>query len=192
MRELGHRVKNRLALVVSISNRTASTEDTVEGFRRASAGHTQALAASHNVLADRSWTFIRPSDLMVAELKPFVENFRTRFEKKGGPRYPPAGGVPLGLIIHELTTNAAKYGALSDDTGTVTVELGSEQGSGSRVINWIERGPRVTEPTRNGFGGTVIGRSSNYSVHGGAETMFNESGPTCRIGVPDEDVVAPG
>ncbi|MFS2152944.1 HWE histidine kinase domain-containing protein [Rhizobium sp. Rhizsp42] len=78
MRELGHRVKNRLALVVSISNRTASTEDTGDGFRRAFAGHIQALAASHNVLADRSWTFIRLSDLMVAELKPFVENFRTR------------------------------------------------------------------------------------------------------------------
>lgn len=115
-----------------------------------------------------------------------------RGRDKGGLGILPRTAVPLGLIIHELTTNAAKYGALSNDTGTVTVELGSEQGSGSRVINWIERGPRVTEPTRNGFGGTVIGRSSNYSVHGGAETMFNESAPTCRIGVPDEDVVALG
>ncbi len=193
MRELDHRVKNTLALVVSISNRTASTEDTVDGFRRAFAGRIQALAATHNVLAERSWISIRLSDLIAAELKPFVENFRTRFAIKGGDLdILPRAAVPLGLIIHELTTNAAKYGALSNDAGMVTVELEPDQGTGSRVINWIESGgPKVAEPTRKGFGSTVIGRSLNYSVHGGAETMFNESGLTCRIRVPSEDVVAP-
>lgn len=192
MRELDHRVKNTLALVVSISNRTASTEDTIEGFRESFSGRIHALAATHNILADRSWSSIRLSELVAAELAPFVENYHRRFSIDGSDvEILPRAAVPLGLIIHELATNAAKYGALTSESGTIAVQFDSEPEGESRLIRWIERGgPEVSPPTRRGFGHTVIERSLKYSPAGGAQIDFAPSGVTCSIRIPAEDVVA--
>jgi PAS domain S-box-containing protein len=190
MRELDHRVKNTLALVVSISNRTASTEDSIEGFREAFAGRIHALAATHNILADRSWSSIRLSELVAAELAPFVRDYHRRFSIDGGDaEILPRAAVPLGLIIHELATNAAKYGALACEAGMVTVRLSSDVEGDSRVISWIESGgPEVSPPKRRGFGHTVVERSLKYSPAGGAEIVFDPAGVRCTIKVPVEDI----
>jgi two-component sensor histidine kinase len=192
MRELDHRVKNTLALVVSISNRTASTEDTVQGFRQAFSGRIHALAATHNVLAERSWSSILLSELVTAELAPFIPDLHRRFTISGGDvEILPRAAVPLGLIVHELATNAAKYGALSSEGGTVSVVLETQTDGNSRVITWTEHGgPAVKEPSKRGFGRTVIEKSLSYSPDGGANLEFNESGIICRIRIPVEDVTS--
>ncbi len=190
MRELDHRVKNTLALVVSISNRTGASEDSIDGFRKAFTGRIHALAATHNVLADRSWSSIRLRELITTELSPFVQKYRKRFHIDGDDlEILPRAAVPLGLIIHELATNAAKYGALSVEEGSVTVTVDAEPEAGSRRITWRENGgPAVEEPSRRGFGRTVIERSLSYTAQGGAHLTFDRAGIQCEIRLPTEDI----
>lgn len=192
MKELDHRVKNTLALVVSISNRTASTEDTLDGFRQSFSGRLNALAATHNVLADRSWASIKLSELFSAELAPFIENYHERFFLRGDDvDILPRAAVPLGLTVHELATNAAKYGALSKKGGTIAVGLENDPEGRGHIVTWTETGgPPVSEPTRRGFGRTVIERSLSYLPSGGAEISFDATGVFCRIRIPIEDVVS--
>jgi PAS domain S-box-containing protein len=191
MAELDHRVKNTLALVQSISSRTLSNEDSLVGYQAAFSGRLRALAATHNLLAERSWQNLRLSDVIAAELAPYVERGadRVRIEGLEIPVSPRAA-IALGLILHELTTNAVKYGALSGEDGSVTVTAVPGRDSGtSFVFQWQETGgPRVGEPTRKGFGKTVIDRSLQYSPNGGTELLFEPAGVVCRISVPLEDV----
>ncbi|MBW9117326.1 PAS domain-containing protein [Rhizobium cauense] len=188
MGELDHRVKNTLALVVSIANRTASTEETIDGFRRAFSGRIHALAATHNLLADRSWGSIRLGEMVMAELAPFVADLHAKLKIEGDEiDIRPRAAVALGLVVHELATNAVKYGALSTETGRISVIV--TRGSPSIKISWIESGgPVVREPTKKGFGDTVISRSLQYSPNGGAEVTYKAEGVKCEIRIPAEDV----
>ena len=188
MGELDHRVKNTLALVVSISNRTASTEDTIDGFRKAFAGRIHALAATHNLLADRSWASILLSEVLAAELAPYVTDFGARLNIIGNDvEILPRAAIAFGLVVHELATNAVKYGSLSTDSGTISVSI-LPHDNHIEVV-WKERGgPPVKPPTRKGFGDTVITRSLQYSPKGGASLSFEEDGIVCVIKMPIEDV----
>jgi PAS domain S-box-containing protein len=190
MGELDHRVKNTLALVVSISNRTASTEDTIEGFRKAFSGRIHALAATHNVLADRSWSSILLSEVMAAELSPYVTDFGSRLKIQGADiEVLPRAAIAFGLVIHELATNAVKYGALSNDAGYINIAV-TLRDDHCEVV-WKEiGGPEVQQPTRKGFGDTVISRSLQYSPKGGATLDFQPDGVQCTIRLPAEDVTA--
>ena len=99
----------------------------------------------------------------------------------------PQAAVALGLIFHELATNAAKYGALSNPDGRILI-AGRRGEDGSLALQWTERnGPPVTPPTRSGFGRTVITRSLSYS-DGGAEMDFLPEGVVCRIRLPKADL----
>ncbi|MBB3564539.1 PAS domain S-box-containing protein [Rhizobium sp. BK512] len=188
MGELDHRVKNTLALVVSISNRTASTEDTIEGFRKAFSGRIHALAATHNVLADRSWSSILLTEILAAELAPYVSDLGAKLKISGEDvEILPRAAIAFGLVIHELATNAVKYGALSNDHGRIEIAVKRE--AASIEVCWTEiGGPPVTPPTRKGFGDTVINRSLQYSPNGGAKLEFHPEGLRCAIRVPVEDV----
>ena len=118
LRELNHRVKNTLALVLSISKRTASTEDTVAGFQSAFSGRIQALAATHNLLADRSWSSISVSEVIAAEIEPFVNQSQSRLQVDGiDVLITPRAAIALGLVVHELATNAVKYGPCPSSRG---------------------------------------------------------------------------
>ena len=189
MGELDHRVKNTLALVLSISSRTLSNEDTLQGFQKSFTGRIQALAATHNLLADKSWANLTIADIVGAELAPFVSlgEGRVQFEHLD-IGVAPRAALALGLTIHELATNAVKYGALSAETGQL--RLSAEPGPEFLRLDWIESGgPPVREPRRKGFGRTVIGRSLQYSPNGGAELNFHPEGVRCSIRIPVEDVV---
>ncbi len=191
MGELDHRVKNTLALVLSIASRTLSHEDTLEGFQKAFTGRIQALAATHTLLADKSWTNLMLRDVIMAELAPYVGGSGGRVVTEGlEVAVAPRAAIALGLVVHELTTNAVKYGALSRNGGRVTVRaIGHTPEAGSLVIEWRESGgPEVAPPTRKGFGGTVIARSLQYSVNGGAEIDYDRAGLVCRIMLPSEDL----
>jgi two-component sensor histidine kinase len=101
----------------------------------------------------------------------------------------PRAAIAVGLIFHELASNAAKYGALSNDVGEVLVSSKAGENGGPATVEWLERGgPPVNEPTRSGFGRTVITRSLGYSPLGGAELDFARDGLHCTIRIPPEDV----
>lgn len=193
MAELDHRVKNTLALVMSISARTLSNEDTLEGFHKAFTGRIQALAATHNLLADRSWSNLSLKDVIASEFAPFVEHSAGRVHIDGlDISVAPRAAIAVGLIVHELTTNAVKYGALSNDTGTISIMRLPDAPDGHALeFVWKESdGPEVREPKRKGFGRTVISRSLQYSPHGRCELEFPSSGLVCHFWVPAEDLTS--
>lgn len=190
MKELDHRVKNTLALVVSICTRTANSEDTVEGFRNAFLGRIHALAATHTLLADKSWVDLRLKDVVVAELAPYAVEGDARLQMQGLEiDVTPRAATALGLIFHELATNAAKYGAFSNNSGTVSVQADVDVDERRLTIEWTERGgPPVAEPKRTGFGRTVIARSLSYSPEAKTDLRFLPDGVECSIRVPWQDV----
>jgi len=193
MAELDHRVKNTLALVQSISSRTLSAEDSLQGYHTAFSGRLQALAATHNLLAKQSWSNLRVDDVLLAELAPYVEQGSSRLTVEGlDITVAPRAAIALGLILHELATNAVKYGALSNETGVVSVRAISRIDEGGPfVFEWRESGgPTVAPPERQGFGRTVITRSLQYSPHGRADLVFDPTGVICTVAIPPEDLAS--
>ncbi len=190
LREVDHRVKNTLALVLSISNRTASSAETLDSFRSAFSGRMRALAETHNTLAERAWSSIQLTDILQAELRPFAGKFNERVRFSGTDvALLPRAAIALGLMLHELIANAAKFGALSCDGGHVDVELVCQPGRSFAELRWREEdGPAVRNPTRAGFGQAVITRSLQYSPHGGADLDFPPEGVQCTIRIPMEDL----
>lgn len=192
MRELDHRVKNTLALVLSIAGRTIHHEDTLEGFHKSFTGRIQALSATHNLLAENSWTDLTIGDIVNKELAPYTGGAAGRVVTQGlHVGVEPRAAIAIGLIVHELTTNAAKYGALSVPEGSITVRAIERTGGddGSFVIEWQEGGgPEVVRPSRTGFGQSVITRSLQYSPGGGAELDYAPTGLRCVIRIPAVDL----
>lgn len=191
MHELDHRVKNTLTLVQSISSRTASTADTVEEFQTAFAGRIHALAATHTLLLESSWSSLELRDIVISELAPYIEATADQIMIEGlDVAVTPRAAIAFGLIVHELATNAVKHGALSEQGGHVAMRaIGRNEADGAFVLEWRESGgPPVQPPTRKGFGHTVIARSLQYSTGGGAEFDFDPSGLVCRISIPSEDL----
>lgn len=191
MGELDHRVKNTLALVLSIANRTATTEETVHGFQEAFSGRIQALAATHNILAERSWSSVSVGEVLAQELGPYVPAGQRRLSLVGADlRILPRAAIALGLVLHELVTNAVKHGALSSPGGGVEVRFVDRPEQPFVGIEWSEHGgPPVMPPARSGFGQTVITRSLQYTQHGGATLEYPPEGLRCQMRVPRADVL---
>ena len=192
MRELDHRVKNTLTLVLSISARTASSTATVQAFHKAFSGRIQGLAATHSLLTDRSWTSLELRDVVRSELAPYIDAGVNQVVVEGlNIAIAPRAAIAFGLIVHELATNAVKYGALSQPGGRVAVRaIGPKAGEGGPLtIEWRETGgPPVAPPRSNGFGHTLIARALQYLPEGGAVCDFDPAGVICRITIPSEDV----
>ncbi|MBA4789853.1 MAG: PAS domain-containing protein [Rhizobiales bacterium] len=189
MGELDHRVRNTLALVLSICTLTGHNAETVADFQRAFVARVEALAATHTLLARKSWTGLSVEDVAAAELAPFVQADTDRLALAGlGATVTPQAAVALGLIFHELATNAAKYGAFSNREGRVEITGTRPAEGGGLEIVWAERdGPPVAAPTRTGFGRTVITRSLSYSS-GGARIDFAPDGVVCTLRIPGSDL----
>ncbi|MEI4488824.1 PAS domain-containing protein [Frigidibacter sp. MR17.14] len=189
MRELDHRVKNILAMVLSISRRTRRNSTGVEDFMESFTGRIHALSATHNLLAQKSWTELGIAEILAAELAPFDSVSRGRIALAGLDRMvTPRAAVALGILFHELTTNAVKHGALKGEGGSIAVSAGSEPGGGL-LIDWKEQvTDPVTEPTRQGFGTVVIAQSMLHAPGGGTELLFEPDGLRCRITIPSEDI----
>jgi PAS domain S-box-containing protein len=183
MGELDHRVKNTLAMVMAICARTAAHERTIEDFQKSFSGRLQALAATHTLLSNSSWQNLQITDVLGAELEPFASLSSGRILTEGLDIAVDAKvAVSLGLVFHELVTNAVKYGALSVPGGKISVRRLEASDSDALSIEWQEQdGPLVTPPTSSGFGQTLISRSLGS---GGAKLEFRPSGVVCRISVP--------
>jgi two-component sensor histidine kinase len=185
MGELDHRVKNTLAMVLAISARTGAHVRTVEDFRKSFTGRIQALAATHTLLSKASWENVQVKDVLVAELAPYTALSGRRIVMEGlDVAVDSRTAVSLGLVFHELTTNAVKYGALSVPQGRLKVSRKGFADDGALMIEWEERdGPLVTPPTASGFGQTLISRSLG-GPDGGAKLDFRPTGVVCQITIP--------
>lgn len=159
VRELHHRVKNTLATVQAIMGSTARTVDNIEDFKTAIFGRIQSLAKTHLLLAD-DVKAVDFSDILRSELDAFDIGIGGRITLQG-PEVALTSpiAVSLGMAVHELTTNAAKYGALSVYGGKVEVTWSVTIDATRRTLtfDWIESGgPPVTDPTREGFGSRLL------------------------------------
>jgi PAS domain S-box-containing protein len=185
--ELSHRVKNTLAVVQAIASQTLRRASSPESFAESFGGRLRALASTHGLLTRTGW---HPTDLRVV-LQQAVGAHAVgprRFEIEGpGLELPPKEILTLGLVLHELATNAAKYGALSTTGGRVSVRWALEGLPDRRYLRlvWIERnGPPVTTPVTRGFGIKLIGESVAYELGGTATLAFETAGLRCEIVIP--------
>jgi two-component sensor histidine kinase len=186
LNELNHRVKNTLATVQSIVLQTLRGSASVAQANEAISSRLVALAQAHDVLTRESWEGAELHDLVADVTRPHggTDRFTVR-----GPQVwlPPALALSLALALHELATNASKYGSLSSESGTVALdwEIASPEGKPWLLLRWTERdGPPVTPPTRQGFGTRLIQRSLAESIGGKVAVDYKPEGLVCRIEAP--------
>lgn len=181
--ELNHRVKNTLATVQSIARQTGKRSGSVDDFRRLFEARLIALSQTHNALTRGNWEQASLRELLEQEMAVYSAD-QVRLE---GPdlALAPAAALALGMIFHELATNAAKHGALSTAAGCVTIRWSvAPQSQPELALEWSEsRGPNVTEPKRQGFGFQLIKRSLQ-PLNGSADLEFSASGLICRLQLP--------
>ena len=179
--ELVHRIKNVLAGVQAIVGQALRNQD---DLLETVSGRLAALGATNDLLVRSEWQSAPLREILVQEFAPYD---LARFQLRGGDvECPYAVAVLLALIIHELTTNAAKYGALSSPNGQVTIAWSLL--SGRLALEWVESGgPKPIAPTREGFG-TKLLRSGVRQFHGTVDRQFEPSGLQCRISLtmPEE------
>jgi PAS domain S-box-containing protein len=183
--ELNHRVKNTLATVQSIAAQTARRADSPEDFRDKFEARIIALSKTHNLLTQGGWERAGLRELLALEFAPYPAE-QVRLE---GPDLDlaPRQVVALGLVFHELTTNAVKYGALSRAGGCVRVSWRLVLLSPAErrlVLDWREEGgPAVQTPTRRGFGSRLIETSLKGELGGTSRMAFQADGLECRLEV---------
>lgn len=181
MRELSHRAKNLLAVVSAMARSTASLSESLPDFERRFSSRLRSLAQSHDLLVQKNWEGVKIQTLLTEQLRPFVEVGSMRCSASGPEvMLTPEASQMLGLALHELATNAAKYGVLSAEGGHLDVRWVEAQDDklGDVIrFDWQESGgPAVVPPTRMGFGRVVIEEMTGETMAGHAELSFAEAG----------------
>jgi len=178
IQELNHRVKNTLAILQAITSQTFQSATKLE--REKFEGRLGALAEAHNLLSEDKWRGSGLQDVISRVLQPYVLSNPERV-RMSGPLVPlsPRLAVVLSMIVHEMATNAAKYGALSNNAGTVRLdwEIIEEHEHPKLRLIWTEAGgPPVTAPVNRGFGSRLIERSARDQLGGEATVDFLPGG----------------
>jgi PAS domain S-box-containing protein len=192
-REIDHRSKNLLAVVQSVVQLTRA--DDADSLKDAVMGRIQSLARAHSLLAAGRWEGVDLRQLVTEELAAYAGRDLGQVTIEGSPLHlRPTAAQALGLVIHELATNAVKYGALSTLEGRLAIDwrLTQVEGEEQRLrLRWLERGARqVSAPTRKGFGTTVI-RSSVERQLGGRITLdWLGDGLACGISIPAVQIIS--
>jgi len=183
--ELSHRVKNTLATVISIAHQSFARARTPEAARQSFEARIHALAKTHSCLAQTSWAGVLLEQLVRDETAPYCGG--NNAVRIGGPALMlnANAALSLGLALHELATNAAKYGALSTKTGALVVEWQLIQPGDQIRLSWAESGgPPVNPPEHSGFGRLLIERALASDLDGTVQLDFAASGLTCDIAFP--------
>jgi two-component sensor histidine kinase len=175
--ELNHRVKNSLATVQALATHTLRHSSTLEQFRETFLGRLASIAVAHDILTDTSWRGAALGDLIEGQVGPYtaIDGRRVRTQ---GPKVTLSSkqAQMLGLVLHELATNAVKYGALSSENGRVAIAW-SIDAEDRLVLEWIESGgPPVEPPQRRGFGTQLIEQSLKHSLSGDVALDYAPSG----------------
>jgi PAS domain S-box-containing protein len=190
IREINHRAKNILSVVAAIAHQTATRdpEDFIERFSE----RIQALSASQDLLVQNEWKGVEIEDMARAQLSYFGDLIGSRIAVNGPKlRLKTSGAQAVGLALHELATNAGKYGALSTDRGRVDFCWGTE--GDTLTMSWIEReGPPVSPPKRRGFGSIVMEAMTERSVDGTVDLDYSPAGVTWRLTCPAANALEPG
>ncbi|MDX1541334.1 MAG: sensor histidine kinase, partial [Geminicoccaceae bacterium] len=187
--ELRHRTRNTLAIVKSIAAQTRQHSDSIDAFSRSFNARVQALADTHTLLFESNWTHSSLDQLIRQHLRPYGGERRAELR---GPEVPvrPKAALSLSLVLHELTANAAKYGALSTNHGAIGVEWQREGDAGNErlVIVWREAGgPEVAAPSRRGFGSEVVELTIQLEFNGEAIFDFDPKGLIVNMSLPLTD-----
>lgn len=183
--ELNHRVRNILGLIRGVISQSRDPSLSVDAFTDVVGGRIQALARAHDQITADNWGPASFRGLVAAEAGAYLGGKATRVRLIGPEMLlEPQGFTTLALVVHELMTNSAKYGALSDSTGAIDIETRLDSRRNLH-ISWTERGgPPVKPPTRRGFGSTVIERSIPYDLKGEASVDYEVAGLRARFVVP--------
>jgi two-component sensor histidine kinase len=188
VRELHHRVKNTLATVQALVGATRRSTGSFDAFYRSFSNRITSLAKTHNLLTEDYWQTAPLREIALNELKPFAESRQPRFMLIGPPVELSADlAVPVGMALHELTTNAIWHGALSVPGGHVEVRWSVDEGEGVRKLHleWRERGgPPVGEPQHQGFGTTLLQRVLPMQCKADVEVQYDPEGLRFRMDAP--------
>ena len=180
IRELHHRVKNTLATVQAVVGATARSTSNIDEFYEAFVGRIVSLANTHSLLTEAVWQTAPLREIIEKELSPYRDDSEERVVIEGPPvELPSEVAVPIGMAIHELTTNATKYGALSVSTGRVAIRWTAEPDlEGTRLkLTWTESGgPKVTPPKKQGFGSRLLHRVLTTQLHAHVDMSYERSG----------------
>ena len=186
MAEVNHRSMNLLAVVQAVAQQTARVGDPITFVARLFE-RIDGLAASQDLLVKNEWQGVDVADLVEAQLAHFKDLIGTRVLLDGLPaRLTPTAAQGIGMALHELATNAGKYGALSNGEGRVQISWTVAAGNKPTfLMSWLENGgPNVAPPTRKGFGQMVIGRMVEAAVDGTAEIDYRASGFSWKLSAP--------
>jgi two-component sensor histidine kinase len=179
-----------LSVVDSIAHQTATRnpEDFIARFSE----RIQALSSNQDLLIRNEWNGVEIKDLVCAQLAHFADLIGPRIALRGPElRLNPASAQAIGLALHELATNAGKYGALSTDKGRVDIDWGID--GDTLGISWTERdGPPVSAPKRRGFGTIVVETMAERSVNGTVDLDYAPSGLTWRLTCLAAGALEPG
>jgi two-component system CheB/CheR fusion protein len=192
--ELSHRVKNTLAVVQSIASQTRRHSTTLADFGEAFEGRLQALAGANDAVIDGQWKGVRLRHIIERSLQPFGANDQIILGDGPVIDLRPQTSLALAMILHELATNAVKYGGLSAPDGKVAINWRIAQGELEQRVNldWIESdGPQVAIPTRQGQGTRFIERSAAYELKGSARVTYEPEGVQMILSFPLTSAIMP-
>lgn len=187
--ELNHRVKNILALIRSLSRQAKASSASLESYALALEQRIAALAAAHDLAVSNTMQGVSLRGILKTELSPYLEAENSQVLMTGPLIGLRADVAPMiALVLHEIVSNAVKYGALSDPDGIVRVRWKEQEGR--LHFTWQEiGGPRVTPPERHGFGRSLIEKAIPYELDGVAELRFEEDGVQFSFDLPDDALV---
>jgi two-component system CheB/CheR fusion protein len=179
--ELSHRVKNSLAVVASIAARTLEPGEAKDRFL----SRLHAKARAHDLLSGTDWTELPLRDVILAQLAPHGTDGANVTLKGPAVQLKPRAALFLSMVFHELTVNAAKYGALSVPEGRIEASwLIEGEPPGQLRLTWLERGPRIAWLPKRGFGAELIEKGIPFELEGEARLDVLDGGLQCRISLP--------
>ena len=189
VRELSHRVKNTMAMVMSIVRRTMKNSVSVDDYVENLMGRLRAMADAHALLFETNWKEAVLQDVVQRTVNAYIRNLdRIVLVGHDTVTLNPKSALALSMVLNELVTNALKYGSLSNDAGRVTLTWDirkEDDGVNTVQLEWREEGgPAAVRPTRIGFGTTLITRTIEYELQGNVSTEFAASGFVCSISWP--------
>ncbi len=188
MHELSHRVKNALAAVQALAMETLRTAPSLDAFRDAFVARLIALANTHGLLVAREWRDAALRDVLEAELAPYRSVGHARWTATGPDiLLTPKMALAMGMAFHELATNAAKFGALTEQGGRVDIGWSNPPADGGTRLHlsWTEcGGPVVAKPLRQGFGTRLISEGLGFELDGDVRIDYLPAGVRCDIDVP--------
>jgi len=191
MAELDHRVKNTIANIQALVMQTSQSANTLTGFVEGLDGRIQSMAKAHNLLSESRWEGVWIENLLAEELSPYAGINASVGLRGPAVQLTPKSALALSLAVHELATNAAKFGALAGPGGRVTVEWHHQDGG--VALSWREAGGKpVVPPARRGFGSTLIERALAMETGGRASLQYVPSGVVCEVFLPAAAVCSAG